>query len=256
MPEVRTDEAGWPALHVDDKPIVVDMPDNPTPTELARVLGRVVSDHNQMAHRQWSAVVAALHWLHGAVMSSKASLDGLQLAHQRAYGKPPSVPPMRAEMGSVNEIIVEGKRDVDRELRQMASQTPGPKVVAAPEEITALFERTFAEKMQGLEERRALKAEQEALAAYRAAEAEAHAEEQRRSKKKIEDDERDRSDRTTRRRAWIAGVSASLFVAIVTWGSAYLWGKASGHDAGVTEGRQSLAPTAAAATVAPPPSKP
>ncbi len=70
MTDPRVDANGFPHLERDPAPIP-ELPDHPTPLELARAYGSVTLAW----YRQWPRIVDALQFLYGAVMGAKGEAE-------------------------------------------------------------------------------------------------------------------------------------------------------------------------------------
>lgn len=154
-------------------------------------------------------------------------------------GAHPTLPPMRDRAQSVLELVERVGGTVDTKLSQsftkMAKESAGPGVNKTPEELVAIAKQiamqTVQDELQERAERQAVEQERAELAAFKAADLE---------RRKAAADAI--VARRETRKKWWATVSASLFVGFVFWLSAFLYGRATGHDAGVVEGKAS-APT-------------
>jgi pimeloyl-ACP methyl ester carboxylesterase len=188
-------------LHAEPAPLP-ELPDHPTPLELARSYGSLAMAYAS----QHPVVVEALHDVHGVGLGNRAILERIEKTlWNRAPGIAPPLPPMRDPLDT-QSFVVGAKSELASAVAQLASESPGPLVEAPPERIVSLYEAKldqWAAKREQAREFQRLRDQEEA------------------AKKKRELDASDR-------RAILRTVVGGILLAVALSVGGYLFGHAKG----------------------------
>lgn len=206
--------APWPErLRAEPAPLP-ELPDHPTPLELARAYVALAIAHQG----QWPVVVEALHELHGGHLGLRATTEALQ-----RFGEA-----LRLSVDALHQQLAPGG-PLERKVAQRAKLASTSalaemqaKLDDLEEEITgsAIDRRTGKALTQADLELRDLRAR---IVEYERAE-NARAD--------------DKVDAKRARRNALYGLAAAVLATVLTAIIFYLWGRMQGHQVGYAEGQQ------------------
>lgn len=153
---------GWPErLRAEPVPLP-ELPDHPTPAELARAYGTVVV----LWSRHWPMLVEAFQWLYGVFIGRAAAIDTIdeRLARIELQLVVSKLPPMRGEMASSHAVAHEVARDVaqrfDQETKNPSTPPPDANAVErmVAERVANELLRIKADELEKREAQRELSA--------------------------------------------------------------------------------------------------
>lgn len=232
---------GWPTLDA-SPPNVPELPEDATPTEIARALGTVILEWAA----RWPKVVHALDYLQGATMGAKAEAERASsdsrrtreaVAHldrkvvELVRRQNPNLPPMRGETPSSHALVEEVRSEVKDSFEQLAKKTSGPYLSGRPAELTDLAVKVFDAKWNEREETLRRRAMEDRIAAIDALEVKAKKERED-EQKRVEDERRDAKKEAARaaqnfRLLLRYGLLAAFLTSIAASAGAYAWGRAT-----------------------------